>query len=440
MTVNHDSSKPRLLLIHPAADKDRLGLRRRTRSSVPQLNLPVLAAHADNRFDVRIIDENIEDIDFSAAADLVGISIMTPTAMRGYEIADTFRRRGTPVVIGGIHAFFMPEEAAPHADAIVLGEAEYSWNSLLDDFLAGRLEKTYRSEKLHSLEGLPRPRLDLLKKGAYTFYNIMETARGCPHRCQYCSVTSFWGNKFRFRPIEEVIEEIRSLPPGDILFIDDNMFGSPNRAKELFEAMIPLKRTWHGQGDLRLSRDRELLDLAVRAGCKWIFVGMETTDRENLKAMGKHNLNRVNEYDAAIAAIQKRGIHIFGSFIFGMDNDDESAFGRMYDFCVNNRLAGANFYILTPLPGTQLFERMESDGRLLHKNWRYYDTNHVVFQPLKMTVKQLFEGYMDFYRKFYSLSSIARRALPGQTDIPQLLALNISRRVNMRHFIAGCKV
>ncbi len=440
MTDNKRSSKPGLLLIHPAADKDRLGLRRRTRSSVPQLNLPLLAAHADDRFDVRIIDENVEDIDFNAAADLVGISIMTPTAMRGYEIADTFRRKGTAVAIGGIHAFFMPEEAAPHADALVIGEAEYSWDNLLGHFLSGKMEKIYKSEKLHTLEGLPRPRLDLLKPGAYTFYNVMETARGCPHRCQYCSVTHFWGNKFRFRPVEEVIEEMKSMPPGDIIFIDDNMFGHPERAKELFKAMIPLKRNWYGQGDLRLSRDRELLDLAVRAGCKWIFVGMETTNRENLKAMGKHNLNRVTEYEEAIAAIQKTGIHIFGSFIFGMDNDDTKAFHNIYDFCVSNRIAGANFYILTPLPGTQLFDRMESEGRLLHKNWRYYDTNHVVFQPLKMTVNQLFQGYMDFYRKFYSLSSIGRRVLSGQNDILQLLALNISRRVNVRHFIAGCKV
>jgi radical SAM superfamily enzyme YgiQ (UPF0313 family) len=433
-------SKPRLLLIHPAADKDRFGLRRRRRSSVPQLNLPLLAAHADDRFDVQIVDENIEDIDLDGRADLVGISIMTPTALRGYEIADACRRRGIPVVIGGMHAFFMREEAAQHADTLVVGEAEYSWNRLLDDFLAGHMEKTYSSEKLHDLAGLPKPRLDLLKRGAYTFYNIMETGRGCPHHCHYCSVTQFWGNKFRFRPVPEVIEEMKSLPPGDIVFIDDNMFGHPSRAKELFEAMIPLKRHWYGQGDLRLARDRELLDLANRAGCKWIFVGLETTDPENLKAMGKHSLNRGGDFGSAIATIQKAGINLFASFIVGMDHDDKTVFDHTLDFCIANRIGGANFYILTPLPGTQLFHEMESAGRLLHKNWSRYDTNHVVFEPTGMSQTDLLEGYIRLYRQFYSVSSIARRIAAKGRDLPEMLALNIGRRINFRHFAAGCRV
>jgi len=156
-----------------------------------QLNLPILAAHADDRFDIRIVDENIEDIDFNFAADLVGISLMTATAVRGYEIADFFRGKGIKVVLGGMHVFFMPDEASPHADAILIGEAEYSWNDLLDDFLAGRLKKIYRSEKLHDLKGLPRPRLDLLKKGGYSLANVIETSRGCPHKCRYCAVAQF---------------------------------------------------------------------------------------------------------------------------------------------------------------------------------------------------------------------------------------------------------
>jgi radical SAM superfamily enzyme YgiQ (UPF0313 family) len=433
-------TRPRLLLVHPAADKDRFGLRRRRRSSVPQLNLPVLAAHADDRFDVQIVDENIEDVDLNVPADLVGISIMTPTAFRGYEIADAYRRRGTPVVIGGMHAFFMQEEAAMHADTLVVGEAEFSWNRLLDDFLSGHTERKYCSEEMHPLEGLPKPRLDLLKKDAYTFYNIMETARGCPHHCHYCSVTQFWGNNFRFRPIPEVIEEMKSLPPGDIVFIDDNMFGHPNRAKELFKAMIPLKRHWYGQGDLRLARDKELLDLARRAGCRWIFVGLETTDPKNLKAMGKHSLNRGGDYGSSIAAIQKAGINLFASFIVGMDNDDKTVFKNILDFCIANRIGGANFYILTPLPGTQLFKDMDSAGRLLHKNWSRYDTNHVVFEPARMTQTDLLEGYIRLYGQFYSLTSIARRIIAKGHDIPELLALNIGRRINFRHFAAGCKV
>jgi radical SAM superfamily enzyme YgiQ (UPF0313 family) len=431
--------KPNLLLIHPSPDKDRVRSRRRKRSSMAQLNLPILAAHADDRFDVRIVDENIEDIDFNFAADLVGISLMTATAVRGYEIADIFRGKGIKVVLGGMHVSFMPDEASPHADAILIGEAEYSWNDLLDDCLAGRLKKIYRSEKLHDLKGLPRPRLDLLKKGAYSLANVIETSRGCPHKCRYCAVTHFWGNRIRSRPVEEVIDEIKAMPPGDIVFIDDNIFGQSKRAMELFEAMIPLKRGWVGQGDLRISRDPELLDLARRSGCKWLFIGLETLDLENLEAMGKQRLNQLEDYEKSLSIIHRKGINIFGSFIFGLDNDDAGVFHRTLQFCTRNRLECANFYILTPFPGTQLFDSMKADKRFIHHNWSRYDANHVVFKPLKMTEDELIEGYIKAYRSFYSIGSIARRTLGRRMDFWHILAVNIGRRLNFRYFQEGVR-
>ena len=433
--------KPKLVLIHPASDKDRLISRRRTKSSVAQLNLPILAAHADNRFEVRILDENIEEIDFSAIeADLVGISLMTCTALRGYEIGDAFRLRGVKVVLGGMHVFFLQDEALAHADAIVIGEAEYAWNDLLDDFFAGRLKKSYRAAKFHDLKGLPRPRLDLLKPGAYSFPNIVETSRGCPNKCNYCAVTEFWGSKFRFRPIEEVIDEIKALPLGDLLFIDDNLFGHSARSKELFRAMIPLKRRWVGQGDLRLSRDPELLELAARSGCKWLFMGFETTNVENLKALGKARLNRAPEYEKSISTIHNSGIKILGSFMFGLDNDGPDVFARTLDFCIANRLECANFYILTPLPGTKLFEVMKDQDRIEHFNWSRYDANHVVIKPAHMTKKELMEGYIRTYRAFYSMRSIARRALTTKRDKIQTVAMNIGRKMNARYFEEGCRL
>ena len=433
--------KPRLVLIHPAPDKDRLISRRRTKSSVAQLNLPILAAHADDRFDVRILDENIEEIDFGAIeADLVGISLMTSTALRGYEIADSFRSRGVKVVLGGMHVFFLQEEALAHADAIVIGEGEYAWNELLDDFMAGRLQSSYRSQKLHDLTGLPRPRLDLLKPGAYSFSNVVETSRGCPNRCTYCAVTEFWGSKFRFRPVEEVIDEIKALPPGNLLFIDDNMFGHSERSKELFRAMIPLKRRWVGQGDLRLARDPELLDLASRSGCKWLFMGFETTSVENLKALGKAKLNRAPEYEKSISTIHDSGIKILGSFMFGLDNDGPDVFDRTLDFCIDNRLECANFYVLTPLPGTKLFDEMKADERIEHFNWSRYDANHVVIKPARMSKKELTEGYIRTYRAFYSLRSIARRALSTRRDKVHTVAMNIGRKLNARYFEEGCRI
>jgi radical SAM superfamily enzyme YgiQ (UPF0313 family) len=432
--------KPSLILIHPSPDKDRLCTRRRTKSSVAQINLPLLAAYADDRFDVRIVDENVEDIDFSIRPDLIGISIMTPTALRGYEIADSFRQRGIPVVLGGMHVFFMRDEAAAHANAIVVGEAEYSWNELLNDFLAGRMNRVYTSDKYHDLAGLPTPRRDLLKPGAYSFPNVIETARGCPHKCSFCSVTTFWGNRFRFRPVEEVVDEIKTMPPGDLLFIDDNVFGHPKRAKELFEALMPLKRRWIGQGELRFSRDPELLDLATRSGCGWIFIGMESVSSANLKAMNKSGINRVEDYDHEIATIHRKGIKILGSFMFGLDDDDTGVFDRTLNFCIRNKLEAANFYILTPMPGTKLFDEMKAAHRILHYNWARYDANHVVFQPLHMTPGELLEGYIKVYKSFYSMKSITARLLGFRSHMLQLMAINMGRMKNARYFEEGCRI
>lgn len=434
-------TKPKLVLIHPAPDKDRLISRRRTRSSVAQLNLPILAAHADDRFSLSILDENVQEIDFSAVhADLVGISLMTSTALRGYEIADGFRHRGIKVVLGGMHVFFLQEEALAHADSIVIGEAEYAWNDLLDDFLAGRMKASYRAAKLHDLKGLPRPRLDLLKPGAYTFHNIVETSRGCPNKCNYCAVTEFWGSRFRFRPVEEVIDEIKSLPSGNLLFIDDNMFGQSSRSKELFQAMISLKRRWVGQGDLRLARDPELLDLASRSGCKWIFMGFETTSVENLRSLGKAKLNNAPEYRQSISTIHSAGIKILGSFMFGLDNDGPEVFARTVDFCIENQLEGANFYILTPLPGTKLFDDMKEQNRIEHFDWSRYDANHVVINPAKMSQKDLVEGYIRSYRAFYSINSIIRRSFATKRDKLHTVSMNLGRRINARYFEEGCRL
>jgi radical SAM superfamily enzyme YgiQ (UPF0313 family) len=407
---------------------------------VAQINLPLLAAYADDRFDVTIIDENVEDIDCTIRPDLIGISLMTPTAMRGYEIADAFRQKGIPVVLGGMHVFFMTDEAAAHADAVVVGEAEYSWNELLNDFLAGRMKKVYTAAKHHDLKGLPRPRLDLLKPGAYSFPNVIETARGCPHTCSFCSVTKFWGNQFRFRPVDEVIEDIKAMPPGDVLFIDDNIFGQPKRAKELFEALIPFKRRWIGQGELRFSHDPELLDLAKRSGCGWIFIGMESISSANLKAMHKFGLNRVENYDRDIAIIHKKGIKILGSFMFGLDDDDAGVFDHTLQFCIRNKLEAANFYILTPMPGTKLFDEMKAANRILHYNWAHYDANHVVFQPLHMTPRELLEGYIKVYKSFYSLRSISARLLGFRSHMLQLMAVNLGRMKNARYFEEGCRI
>jgi len=433
-------NKPKLLLIHPAPDIDRFGSRRRRVSSVPKLNLPLLATYADDLFKVRIIDETVEDIDFDIRADLVAITVLTQVAHRAYEIANEFANRGAKIVMGGFHVYFFPDEAAEHADALVIGEAEGVWEQLFQDFLAGKLKNRYQRNTPHNLVGLRKPRLDLLRKGAYSTPNVMETSRGCPHKCAYCAVTLFWGYRYRFRPIQEVVDEIRSMPSGGIAFIDDNIIGLPSRARELFKAMIPLKRKWYGQADLKLARDPELLDLCAKSGCQWLFMGIESTNTQNLEDVGKSRVNKVKQYQESIRTIQDSGINVFGSFIFGLNRDDQTVFDNTVQFCVDNRMQAANFYIFIPLPFSQLFDKMEKEGRILHRDWTRYDGNHVVFRPILMTPNELMDGYFHAYRSLYSIRSILKRTFRPRWDIFQALALNVGRRLNYRYFEEGCRL
>ena len=433
-------NKPKLLLIHPAPDIDRFGSRRRRGSSVPKLNLPLLASYADDLFNVHIIDETVEDIDFEIRADLVAITVLTQVSHRAYEIANEFAKRGAKIVMGGFHVYFFPDEAAEYADALVIGEAEGVWEQLLQDFLAGKLKKRYQRDTLHNLVGLRKPRLDLLKREAYATPNVMETSRGCPHKCAYCAVTLFWGYRYRIRPIQEVVDEIRSMPSGGIAFIDDNIIGLPSRAKELFKAMIPLKRKWYGQADLKLARDPELLDLCTKSGCQWLFMGIESTNTQNLEDVGKSRVNKVKQYQESLRTIQDAGINVFGSFIFGLDHDDQTVFDNTVQFCVDNHLQAANFYLFIPLPFTRLFDRMEKAGRILHRNWSRYDGNHVVFRPMLMTPDELMDGYLHAYRSLYSIRSIFKRTVRPRWDMFQALALNVGRRLNYRYFEEGCRL
>ena len=433
------TQKPKLLLIQPGSDADRLGSRRRRKSSIPKLNLPLLAAYAGDRFEVSITDESVEDLDLQASADLIGITVLTQLSRRAYELADAFRRKGSRVVLGGFHVFFYPDEASEHADALVIGEADGVWEQLLEDFLQGTLQARYQGSAPHDLVGLPHPRLDLLNQKAYSFTNVIETARGCPNRCSYCAVTLYWGYRARYRPIGEVIDEIQRMPPGEIIFIDDNIVGSPDRAKELFRAMIPFRRRWSGQADMKIARDPELLELAARSGCNWLFIGIESLNTDNLREVSKAKVNVASQYVASIRAVQAAGIKVFGSFIFGLDHDDQSVFDHTIDFCEDNRLKGANFYIFTPLPFTVLFDKMHQEGRILHTDWSKYDMNHVVFLPKKMSPGELLEGYLRAYRRFYSVRSIARRMLPPFLHPLQVVALNAGRLMNYRHFEEACR-
>jgi radical SAM superfamily enzyme YgiQ (UPF0313 family) len=432
--------KYRLTLIYPAHKKNLGSNRKKGRYPIPQLSLPTIAGLTDNRFEITIADDNIEDIDFDTKPDLVGITTMTALAPRAYEIAQEFRKRGVPVILGGIHVSMLPEEAANYADSIVLGEAEDVWPIVLEDFIQGRLKKVYKGTGQHTLVNLPRPRLDLLKRDRYFSSSLLMASRGCPHDCHYCSVTTFWGKGFRYRPIPEVIEELKSLKDRMVFFADDNLYGNKVYAKKLFREMIPLKKKWSCQGDTLIANDKELLNLAAESGCQWIFIGIESISEKNLAKMRK-SFNKVKQYKESFKKVHDAGINIFGSFIFGLDEDDKNVFKDTVDFAIDAKLDAANFYILTPLPGTKLFQEMKDEGRLLHTEWDKYDANHVVFKHPKLTSEELLNGLIFAYKYFYSIPSISKRMLrTGHKRPLQSLTLNLGRFLRRKRFEMICKM
>jgi len=415
--------KPRLLIISPAWCQ---GWWRGGKVLAPPLSLPLLAGLTPQDVDVQLIDENVERLDPDTPADWVAITVPTASAPRAYEMAAGFRERGIPVVMGGIHPTIIPDEATAHADAVVVGEAEPVWREIISDLAGGRLKPRYQSEDYHDLVGLPRPRRELLHTERYLTINVVQTARGCPHACTFCSVSTAFGRRYRFRPVAEVVEEVRGLG-GWVGFVDDNIVGNPTRAKELFEALIPLKLRWVSQGDLTMAKDPELLKLAKRSGCQGMFVGLESVSAENLRNTKKSS-NLHCDMGEAIGKIHKAGIEIIGSFVLGLDGDDAGVFARTAAFARRHKLAAAQFSVLTPFPGTAVYEQLEAEGRIQDRDWSHYTFSNVVFSPRQMTALQLQEGQKETYGRFYSLPSIFERALTGRGNLAGRLLTNFSYR------------
>jgi len=396
------------------------------------LTLTTLAALTPPDIEVKITDENVESIDFEEDVDLVGVTGMVMHASRAYQIAKKFRQRGIPVVMGGPHASSLPLEAKDHMDAVVIGEAENVWKGLIEDLKKGCLKPFYRAEAYCSMEGIPPPRLDLLKKEAYMTVNCVQTTRGCPHQCDFCHVTHFFGKTYRCRPVEEVIEEVKRLDGEFIVFIDDNIAGNRHYAKELFTRLKPLKKKWASQASLTLSRDPELLRLAAESGCVSLFVGIESLSSENLKDVNK-TFNRAHQYEDAIKALHDHDIMIVAGFIFGLDHDDEGVFERTLRFCEQNRIELPSLFLLTPLPGTPLFQRIESEGRLLHKDWTKYNGATVVFKPKLMTEETLQRGFNWVCKEAYSWGSIFKRVIhPQQRFFTRFLSNMAYRTIAQR--------
>jgi len=373
-----------------------------------QLTLPVLAALTPSGHEIKIVDENVETINFNEDADLVGISLLTPTAERGYGIAKEFKDRGIPVVLGGVHPSLCPDEAMEHCDAVVIGEAEGVWSQLLTDFENRKMKQIYKSDKKPDLKNLPRPRRELVKDDYYVNIPKVEVSRGCPFNCSFCSTTKFFGRKMRYRPVEDVIEELKEIDVKFVFFTDNNIVGNPKYAKELFRALIPLKIKWISQGSLNVANDKELLKLARKSGCVGLLIGFESLSAKALSAMGKV-VNKAEEYKAAIKRLHKEKIGIIGCFVFGFDEEDQRAFKNTVRFVKKLNIEVPQFTLLTPYPGTALRESMEKTSRILHNQWEKYDTIHTVFKPLRMKVEELRAGYDKACGTEYSYWSMFKR-------------------------------
>jgi radical SAM superfamily enzyme YgiQ (UPF0313 family) len=391
---------------------------------LPPFGLMQLAALTPPDVEVEIVDEWVQPVDLETDADLVGLSLMTAAAPRGYELARAFRDRGIPVVLGGIHATVCPEEAAEHADAVVVAEAEDVWEGLLADAGNGGLRQFYQADSFCDMKGLPAPRRDIVSSNGYISLNVVQTTRGCPHQCSFCSIHLAVGKRFRSRPVDEVVEEIAALPDRLVLFVDDNFCGNPAYTKELLEALIPLGITFTAQADLRMTRDDELLDLAKRAGCRFLLIGFESVSEEAIAAMGKGSVNAVSDYKRAIERLHAHGIGAVGSFIVGFDEDDRGVFERTAR-CIDECGVDAPLLsFLTPYPGSAVHDEFSRDGRLLSEDWRDYAHMYggVVFEPKQMTAAELEDGYREMGRMVYRMPAIARRALgSGRNAVPAAL-------------------
>jgi radical SAM superfamily enzyme YgiQ (UPF0313 family) len=396
------------------------------------LSLLYVAACTPKDIEVKLVDEQIEAIDFNEPADLVGISFMTALSYRAFEIADKFRERGVKVVCGGFHPSFRPEECLEHADAVCIGEAESTWPQLIADLKQGKMERIYKAEGRADLAKLNLPRRDLLKTKNYAPVVAVQTSRGCNHKCNFCSVTSFFGSRHCVRPVDDVIKEITAIKGKDLIFIDDNIVADREYAKELFRAMVPLKKKWISQASIYIADDIELVKLAKKSGCMGLFIGIESLNVNNLKNARK-GFNNAQKYVDSIRTLHKYGIGIEAGIVFGFDHDDVNVFRNTLQFLLDNNVEAIQASILTPLPGTPLHEKMDKEGRIISKEWKYYDYRHAVIKPELMSSGELQAGVDWVINRFYSPWNILKRVVKSMFYMGPQDALMFCSGVNFAY-------
>ncbi|HTY21776.1 MAG TPA: radical SAM protein [Desulfomonilaceae bacterium] len=385
---------------------------------VPPLSLLMLAAVTPEDVEVQILDERLESIRFDQKADLVGISVVTKTALRAFEIADQFRQRSVRVVIGGIHPSVLPKECIQHADAVVIGEGEKVWPKLLEDLKAGSLKPFYYGGHTNDPSGHPWPkRSALAHPDWYLTTRIIMASRGCENQCTFCSCGAALGKRYRKRKVEDVVKEIQSVPGPVVHFLDDNLGWDPLFSKKLLRSLIPMKINWIGAFNVSALQDPELVELIAKSGGISIDIGFESISSQVITEIKKDRTNDLNQYRPVIQRLHDNGISIYGNFIVGFDHDQLTVFQDLINFIEETNIECPMVNILMPYPGSVLFRTLERQGRLLHKNWNYYDDTSpcVVYRPLNMSPEELTQGYLHVINSVNITSAYARRVLRAKT-------------------------
>jgi radical SAM superfamily enzyme YgiQ (UPF0313 family) len=429
----------RLLLIDPVTTAETLAVSQRARLrkgiGYPGNGLLTVAALTPPDVEIRYIDESVEAIDYDFKPDLVGISVQAPTAPYAYRLAGQFRASGVPVVLGGIHVSLNPQEASPHADAVVIGEAELSWRQLLVDFENHRLQKVYRGDGLADLDQSPAPRRDLLRSDLYRIPNVVQASKGCPYGCSFCSLHAYVGHTPRFRSVSSVVDEISGLTSNSFIFADDNLYSNPDYTRRLLVGLSELKKHWAAETTWHMAFDSQLLTLAKKSGCIGMFVGFDSmgNHRELRKVPRSKSVDEV--YIDAIRRIVDHGIAVVAAFVFGLDEDDESVFERSLRVTLEGGASLVNFSVLVPYPGTPVHARLRQENRLIETNLSKYISPNVCFTPKRMTVEQLAEGVRWSQKQFYSRRNVLRVSLQTARKLGWAmglfaLKLNLAQRAN----------
>src|SRR5262245_27019434 len=433
--LNRDSKRWRLALISPKGPlyRHRGGIWKKSLRYQP-LTLTTLAAliPSDVPHTVQLFDEGICDVPRDLDVDLIGITVITGTAVRAYELADYYRARGCKVVLGGPHVTLIPDDAQPHADAVVVGYAEDTWPQLLREFAAGSLQPRYYQAVGLDLANRPFARRELLPSVRYLTNNVFEATRGCVHNCDFCGVPAAWGRKPLQKPVADVVADIRQHGARKLIFVDLNLIADREYALQLFAALVPLKIQWYGLATVLLADDPELLEAAARSGCKGLLMGLESISVQNLRENHK-GFSSPDKFVRVVERLHEHGIALQGCFVFGLDHDRPDIFLKTAEFAVEARIDLPRFAIVTPFPNTALYKRLLAEGRILTKNWELYDGQHVVFQPAQMSVQELQQGAEIAWKHAYSFRSIARRIRHSPAPWPVKLGTNLGYRFYAHH-------